>query len=116
VVGHATLKLMRRLFVPTPRNGPCTQGIFALGGNCTNGILERASLIQENRPVAGVCTLSELDEKLRQMGLLMEENEGGQCTPDDAAVLAQHEGLIPHICGSGDPGFCLKSGERWELC
>src|SRR3954447_23512050 len=33
---------MRRLFVPTPRNGPCTRA-FLLSENCPNGILERAT-------------------------------------------------------------------------
>jgi hypothetical protein len=52
-------------------------------------------LIRESRLIAGVYTLSEVDEKMRQLCLLMEEKEGRQCTPDDAAVLAQYEGLVP---------------------
>jgi len=60
-----------------------------------------ASLIRGNRLIAAVYTLSELDEKMRQMCLLMEEKEGRQCTPDDAAVLAQYEGLTPHTEGYG---------------
>jgi hypothetical protein len=39
-----------------------------------------SSLIRENRLIAGVYTLSELDEKMRQLCLLMPK-VGRQCTP-----------------------------------
>jgi hypothetical protein len=53
-----------------------------------------SSLIRENRLIAGVYTLSELDEKMRQLCLLMPK-VGRQCTPEDAEVLAQYAGLVP---------------------
>ena len=69
-----------------------------------------ASLIRENRLIAGVYTLSELDEKMQQLCLLMEDKEGRQCTPDDAAVLAEYEGLVPHTEGYGDfVGAAIKT-------
>ncbi|HVR57223.1 MAG TPA: hypothetical protein VMT72_10390 [Pseudolabrys sp.] len=52
------------------------------------------SLIREDRIMAGVFTLSELDEKLRQMCLLMETEAVG-CTYEDAQVLAKYEGHVP---------------------
>jgi hypothetical protein len=52
------------------------------------------SLIRENRLIAGVHTLAELDSTLRQMCLLMEK-VGSQCTYDDAEVLAKYAGLQP---------------------
>ena len=58
--------------------------------------------IRENRLIAGVYALSELDEKMRQLCLLMEEKEGRQCTYADAEVLAQYEGLIPRTKGRED--------------
>jgi hypothetical protein len=54
------------------------------------------SLIREDRLMAGVFTLSELDEKLRQMCLLM-QTEGVGCTYDDAALLAKYAG---HVAGT----------------
>jgi hypothetical protein len=56
------------------------------------------SLIRENRLIAGVFTLSELNEKLRQMCLMMEK-EAAQCTYEDAEVVARYEGLIPTTNG-----------------
>lgn len=53
-----------------------------------------SSLIREDRLIAGVYTLSELEPKLRDQCLLMEK-VGMQCTYDDAEVLARYEGLIP---------------------
>jgi hypothetical protein len=53
------------------------------------------SLIREDRLIAGVYTLSELDEKLRHQCLLNEKIPL-QCTWDDASVLARYEGLVPH--------------------
>jgi hypothetical protein len=46
-----------------------------------------------------VYTLSELDEKLRNLCLLMEK-VGMQCT-DDAKVLAEYGGLVPDTVGYG---------------
>ncbi len=51
-------------------------------------------LIREHRLMAGVYTLSKLDEKLRQMCLLMETEAVG-CTYEDAEVLARYGGHIP---------------------
>ena len=53
-----------------------------------------ASLIRENRLIAGVHTLSELNEKLRQMCLLVETQAAG-CTYEDALVLAKYAGHVP---------------------
>jgi hypothetical protein len=50
-----------------------------------------ASLIREGRLIAGVYTLSALDEQLRQMCLLMETEAAG-CTYEDAQALAKYEG------------------------
>jgi hypothetical protein len=52
------------------------------------------SLIRENRLIAGVFTLTELDDKLRQMSLLMETEAAG-CTYEDAEVLAKYDGHVP---------------------
>jgi hypothetical protein len=49
----------------------------------------QASLIRENRLIASVYTLSELDTKLQQLCLLMEK-VARQCTYADAEVLAQY--------------------------
>lgn len=54
---------------------------------------QHTSLIRQNRLVAGVYTLSELEPKLRQMCLLMPKT-GLLCTNDDALTLAAYEGLI----------------------
>ncbi|MBR1146696.1 hypothetical protein [Bradyrhizobium sp. AUGA SZCCT0431] len=51
-------------------------------------------LIRENRLMAGVNTLAELDPKMRQLCLLMDK-AGKSCTHEDAVTLAQYEGLIP---------------------
>jgi hypothetical protein len=50
--------------------------------------------VREDRLMAGVYILSELDEKLRQMCLLMETEAVG-CTYEDAATLAKYEGHVP---------------------
>jgi hypothetical protein len=55
-----------------------------------------SALIREDRLIAGVSTLSELDEKLRQTCLLMETEPLG-CTYDDAALLAKYAG---HVTGT----------------
>jgi hypothetical protein len=60
------------------------------------------SLIRENPLIAGVFTLSELEEKMRQMCLLMEEKEARQCTPEDAGVPAQYRGYVPHTVEFND--------------
>lgn len=60
-----------------------------------------ASLLRENRLIAGVYTLSELEPKLRQLCLLMEK-EGRRCTYDDAQTLAHYAGLAPHTVGYDD--------------
>jgi hypothetical protein len=52
-----------------------------------------SSLIRENRLIAGVHTLSELDDDLRDMCLLMEK-VGMGCTCEDAEVLAKYEGDV----------------------
>jgi hypothetical protein len=54
-----------------------------------------SALIREDRLIAGVYTLSELDDKLRQMCLLMGTEAAG-CTYEDAEVLARYEGHVPN--------------------
>jgi hypothetical protein len=61
-----------------------------------------ASLIWENRLIAGVHTLSELDDGLRDMCLLMEK-VGMGCTFEDAATLAKYEGLLPDSTREKNP-------------
>jgi hypothetical protein len=51
-------------------------------------------LIREDRLMAGLYALSELDEKLRQMCLLMDTEAAG-CTFEDAETIAKYDGLIP---------------------
>jgi hypothetical protein len=70
----------------TPVRVSCTVTVIAF----------HTGLVREDRLMAGVFTLSELDEKLRQMCLLM-ETEGVGCTYDDAAVLAKYAG---HVAGT----------------
>ena len=53
-----------------------------------------AALIDENRLIAGVRTLSQLKGELHDMALLMEK-VGQGCIYDDAQVLAKYEGHIP---------------------
>lgn len=53
-----------------------------------------ASLFRENRLIAGVYSLSELNPKMRNLALLVEKT-GRQCTFDDAETLARYEGLVP---------------------
>jgi len=69
-----------------------------------------ASLIRENRLIAGVFTLAELDEKMRQMCLLMEK-EARQCTYDDAETLAKYRGLVPTTNEYKEYVASLMSGE-----
>jgi hypothetical protein len=57
-----------------------------------------SSLIRENRLIAGVYSLSELEKQMRHMCLLMEK-VGQQCTWDDAQLLARYEGLVPGTVG-----------------
>jgi len=58
-------------------------------------------LVLDNRLMAGVYTLSELEPKLRNRCLLMEK-EGRGCTYEDAAVLARYAGYIPNTVGFHD--------------
>jgi hypothetical protein len=53
-----------------------------------------AAVIREERLIAGVYTLSELPEKLRDRAMLMPK-VGKGCTYKDAEVLAQYKGLRP---------------------
>jgi hypothetical protein len=53
-----------------------------------------AALIREERLIAGVYTLSELPDKLRDRAMLMPKIGKG-CTYEDAAELAKYEGLRP---------------------
>lgn len=57
-----------------------------------------ASLFRENRLIAGVYTLSELEPKLRNICLLMDK-EGRGCTYEDAETLAKYAGLVPRTEG-----------------
>lgn len=60
-----------------------------------------AALIRQNRLVAGLYTLSELEPKLRQLCLLMPKIPL-QCTVNDAEILAAYAGLTPHTVGYSD--------------
>jgi hypothetical protein len=53
-----------------------------------------ASLIRENRLIAGVNTLAELPVKLRQNVLLISDKTGSGATADDAEELATYAGLV----------------------
>ena len=59
-----------------------------------------ASLIRQNRLIAGLYTLSELDEKLRQLCLLMPKVPR-QCTYEDAQVLAKYARTAPELAEAG---------------
>jgi hypothetical protein len=61
-----------------------------------------------NRLIAGVFTLAELDDKLRQMCLLMETEAAG-CNYEDAEVLAKYEGHVP-----GTNAFNALCDGRWQ--
>jgi hypothetical protein len=61
-----------------------------------------AALIREERLMAGVYTLSELDTELRQRCLLMEK-VGRGCIYEDAEVLAKYEGLRPDPTREDNP-------------
>lgn len=58
-------------------------------------------LIRQNRLIAGVFTLSELEPKMRQLCLLMEKI-GRQCTHQDAETLAEYEELKRDTVGYND--------------
>jgi hypothetical protein len=60
-----------------------------------------ASLVRQNRLIAGIYSLSELDKKLRQLCLLMPKVPL-QCTVEDAQVLALYEGLTPGTVAYSD--------------
>ena len=51
-----------------------------------------ASLIRENRLIAGVNYLGELPDNLRSAALLIEDKEASRATPEDADILARLEG------------------------
>ena len=53
-----------------------------------------AALIREERLIAGVYTLSELDDELRERTMLMEK-VGRGCTFEDAETLAKYAGHRP---------------------
>lgn len=61
------------------------------------GRLLHMSLIRQNRLVAGVNFLSELEPKLRQAVLLIKDKIGKHTTYDDALELAHYAGLIPGV-------------------
>ncbi len=65
-----------------------------------------SALIREDRLIAGVYTLSELEPTLRHLCLLMEKT-GMQCTFEDAEVLAKYAGLRPTT--EGYNGYVLKA-------
>jgi hypothetical protein len=50
-------------------------------------------LIRENRLIAGVYTLLELDEKMQRC--LLVDTVGAGCTYEDATVLAKYDGHVP---------------------
>jgi len=62
-----------------------------------------ASLIRENRLLAGVNTLQELTPKLRQAILLIEDKVASGATYDDAVTLAQYAGLHPDPSRESNP-------------
>lgn len=57
------------------------------------------SLIRQNRLTAGVRYLAELEPKLRQAMLTIDEKRGQGTTYEDAVVLASYAGLIPGTDG-----------------
>lgn len=60
------------------------------------------SLIRENRLMVGVNTLAELDDRMRQMCLLMPK-VGRHCTYNDAVVLANYAGHRPDHTREDNP-------------
>lgn len=60
------------------------------------------TLIRQDRLIAGVNFLSELEPKLRQAALLIPDKDGRQCTFEDAEVLAQYAGLVPDTTGHSE--------------
>lgn len=60
-----------------------------------------SALIREKRLMAGVYTLSELDDKMRALCLLMPK-EGRQCSYDDAVTLAKYAALVPQTVEFND--------------
>jgi hypothetical protein len=59
-------------------------------------------LIRENRLIAGVNSLNELEPKLRQAVSLMPEKKASGSTVEDAEVLAKHARLAPGTTGFTD--------------
>ena len=66
------------------------------------GRLSHVSLIRQNRIIAGLNTLNELEPKLRQSVLLIKDKIASASTYDDAATLAQYAGLQPGTIGYND--------------
>lgn len=60
------------------------------------------ALIRQNWLVAGVNTLSELPERLRQALLTVPEKIASRTTSEDAEVLAKYRGFIPHTIEHSD--------------
>ena len=60
------------------------------------------SLIRQDRLVAGVNTLSEVSEKLRQNLLTIPDKLGSEATFEDAEVLAHYSGFGPRTVGHYD--------------
>jgi hypothetical protein len=55
------------------------------------------SLIRQERLIAGLNTLSEVELPLRQQLLLIPDKHGAQCLYDDALELAKYKGYIPGV-------------------
>ena len=60
-----------------------------------------SSLIRQNRLVAGINSFDELPDFKSKL-LLIGNKMGSHCTPDDAKVLAQYEGIAPGTNGYND--------------
>jgi hypothetical protein len=67
------------------------------------GRLHHAGLIRQGRLTAGLNYLSELEPKLRQAVLLMENKQGQGCSFDDAVVLASYAHLVPDHTRDDNP-------------
>jgi hypothetical protein len=61
-----------------------------------------SSLIRQNRLAVGVNALTELDRKMQQMVLLMDDKAGRQCTFEDAETLAKYARLVPSTVAFSD--------------
>lgn len=66
------------------------------------GHKEHASLIRQERLIAGVNFLDEVDRTMRNSLLLIEEKVGKHCTAEDAEVLANYAGYGPTKTGHSD--------------